>query len=146
MANVRDVADYFLSKTVFADEAMMSNLKLQKLLYYIQGFHLALFDTPIFEDAIEAWRHGPVTPIIYHTFKSNGSNPIPCEDSDKNFNELFRPEQIELLDEVYDVFGQYSAWKLREMTHEEPTWIMHESDATIIPQDEMKEYFKTRIA
>lgn len=146
MADVKDVADYFLSKTKFADDAMMTNLKLQKLLYYIQGFHLALFEIPIFEDDIEAWRHGPVAPIIYHNFKSNGSNPIIYEECNKDFSLLFTPLQIELLDEVYDVFGQYSAWKLRDMTHEEPTWIMHESDASVIPKNEMKEYFKTRVA
>lgn len=146
MTDVRDVADYFLSKTMFEEEATMSNLKLQKLLYYIQGFHLALYDVPIFDNDIEAWRHGPVIPSIYHAFKSNGSNPIPCEECDKEFDKLFTPEQIELLDEVYDVLGQYSAWRLREMTHEEPTWLGHESDAGIIPKEEISEYFKTRVA
>jgi len=146
MVNVFDVADYFLAKTTLEEDELMSNLKLQKLLYYIQGFHLALFDNPIFDDEIEAWRHGPVTPTIYHAFKSNGSNPILCDECNKDFEVLFSPEQRELLDEVYDVFGQYSAWRLRDMTHEEPTWIMHEADASVIPKEEIKEYFLTRVA
>ena len=47
--------------------------------------------------------------------------------------------------QVYDVFGQFSAWKLRNMTHEESPWKNHEDSAEEIPFEEMQEYFKTRI-
>ncbi|MFA0813614.1 Panacea domain-containing protein [Microbulbifer epialgicus] len=46
------------------------NLKLQKLLYYIQGYHLACTGTPFFLDSIEAWRHGPVIGTVYHAYKA----------------------------------------------------------------------------
>ena len=54
-------------------------------------------------------------------------------------------EEAELVSEVYDVFGQFSAWKLRNMTHEESPWKDNEDRAGEISFDEMKRYFKTRI-
>ncbi len=69
MICVFDVAEYFLS---LADEEagdFLSNLKLQKLVYYAQGFHLALFNRPLFMAAIHAWQHGPVVPELYHAYK-----------------------------------------------------------------------------
>ena len=144
MANANDIADYFLSKTI-GEESKITNLKLQKLLYYAQGLHLALFDKELFSEEIEAWQHGPVCVSIYHKFK-NGSNTIQCEDCEKDFSKILSSEQIEFLDEIYDVFGQFSAWKLRDMTHEEPTWINNKDNASLISQSEMKEYFKTRVA
>jgi uncharacterized phage-associated protein len=139
-----DVARYFIALGTGSEDEGMSNMKLQKLIYYAQGYHLAIHDTPFFNEPIEAWMHGPVCPDVYRKYKGNGSAPInaPCED---DFASIFSAEQIELLNEVYFVFGQFAAWKLREMTHEEPPWQNHEKDASIIPHDEMKEYFKTRL-
>ncbi len=146
MANVNNVANYFLSKTIDEEDSKITNLKLQKLLYYAQGFHLALFEKELFTEEIEAWMHGPVSPAAYQQFKKFGANIIPCDECNEKFDEIFSQEQIELLDEVYDIFGQFSGWKLRNMTHEEPTWINNKDTANIISKDEMKEYFKTRVA
>lgn len=146
MANVSNVANYFLSKTIDEEDSKITNLKLQKLLYYAQGFHLALFDDELYNEVIEAWMHGPVCPEAYQLFKQYGANIIPCDECDENFDEIFSKDQIELLDEVYDIFGQFSGWKLRDMTHEEPTWINNKDSANEISKDEMKEYFKTRVA
>jgi len=146
MANVSNVANYFLSKTIDEEDSKITNLKLQKLLYYAQGFHLALFEKELFAEEIEAWMHGPVSPDAYQLFKKFGANIIPCDECNEKFDEIFSQEQTELLDEVYDIFGQFSGWKLRNMTHEEPTWINNKDTANIISKDEMKEYFKTRVA
>jgi len=145
MVNANDIANYFLAKTIDED-SKITNLKLQKLLYYAQGLHLALFDKELFSEEIEAWQHGPVCVDIYHDYKQYGSNIIPCNDCEKDFSKILSKEQIEFLDEIYDVFGQFSAWKLRDMTHEEPTWINNKDIASVISKDEMKEYFKTRVA
>ena len=114
----QDVANYFL--TLIDDEAgdSLSNLKLQKLVYYAQGFHLALMNEPLFNDPIEAWEHGPVVPSLYHRFKQHGASPIPPPEGGIDMNAY--PEAVrELLDEVFQTYGQYSAWKLRNMTHAE---------------------------
>lgn len=141
--NAINVAKYFLSKTLESDENI-TNLKLQKLLYYAQGYHLALFDNELFQEEIEAWTHGPVCPKIYHEFKEYGSNSIPYTNME-NFSECFTNEQLDFLDEVYNVFGQFSAWKLRDMTHEESPWINNKAFNGIISTDEMNDYFKSRV-
>ncbi|HSX79064.1 MAG TPA: type II toxin-antitoxin system antitoxin SocA domain-containing protein, partial [Candidatus Saccharimonadia bacterium] len=62
MLDCYDVAQYFLAKADEDAGDLMSNLKLQKLVYYAQGFALALLDKPLFPQCIEAWIHGPVVP------------------------------------------------------------------------------------
>jgi uncharacterized phage-associated protein len=141
--NAINVAKYFLSKTLESDENI-TNLKLQKLLYYAQGYHLALYDSELFHEEICAWTHGPVCPEIYYRFKEFGSNNISYNEKE-NFSDIFTPEQLDFLDEVYNVFGQFSAWKLRDMTHEESPWINNKSYNGIIPPDEMRDYFNTRV-
>lgn len=121
----------------------ISNLKLQKLVYYAQGFHSAIFDSPLFADEISAWTHGPVVADLYHQFKNHGSNHIPVtQDFDKD---SLTKDEFELIEEVFEVFGQYSAWKLRNMTHEESPWLEHEANAGVIPKQDITEHFKTRI-
>lgn len=143
MATVSDVAYAFLQIDEQNDECDgLSNLKLQKLVYYAQGFYLAIKDTPLFEEEIEAWAHGPVVPELYHEYKEYGKNSIDIEKGEiKNISS----DEYDLIDEVYGVFGQYSAWKLRNLTHEETPWINHEAKAEVIPKEELNEYFKTRI-
>ena len=116
----KDVAEYFLSLQDEDAGDLISNLKLQKLVYYAQGYHLALFDEPLFEEHIEAWLHGPVVPSLYREYKQCGVAPIPSPE-DMDFSK-FNNEEKEFLDEVYDVYGQFSAWKLRNMTHEDEPW------------------------
>ncbi len=103
----RDVADYLLYHVDEDAGDSMSNLKLQKLLYYAQGVHLALTGKPLFLEHIEAWQHGPAVPALYRACKGRGSCPLP------------RPKKLDLrkydeqtrfvLDEVQCVFGQYTA-------------------------------------
>jgi len=144
MATAQDVAQYFLFLDDQNDGNGISNLKLQKLSYYAQGFHLAIFDKDLFQEHISAWTHGPVVETLYHEFKGNGSSQISVN---KNFNpNTLSTDEKELIEEVYDVFGQYSAWKLRDMTHTESPWIDHEAQGGVIPKEALKEYFKTRIA
>ncbi|MDF5723944.1 MAG: DUF4065 domain-containing protein [Rhizonema sp. PD37] len=143
MLSCHDVAKYFLAQTDEDAGDLISNLKLQKLLYYAQGFHLALYDEPLFTESVEAWTHGPVVPELYHAYKHYGSSSIPIPD-DLDFSK-YDERTRELLDEVYCVYGQFSAWKLRNMTHDEEPWKdAHEGNMIITPQT-MKQYFKTQL-
>jgi len=143
MANLTDVAQCFLYLDESNDGDGISNLKLQKLVYYAQGFYSAIFGKSLFSEDISAWTHGPVVEDLYHQYKQYGSNHIPVP---QDFNkESLTKDEFELIEEVFDVFGQYSAWKLRNMTHEEAPWLEHEADASVIPKQSITEYFKTRI-
>lgn len=143
MASAKDVANYFLYLDSRCGGDGISNLKLQKLAYYAQGFHCAIHNKPLFAEPIEAWTHGPVVPALYHEYKGNSSNLIPVP---TDFDPACLAEkEKELADEIFQVFGQYSAWKLRDMTHEEAPWLNHEKNADAISIPELTEYFKSRI-
>jgi uncharacterized phage-associated protein len=142
--NAMDVAEYFINRSYEDDSGeVMTHLKLQKLVYYAQGFHLAVFGTVLFEEAVVAWQHGPVVPQLWEKFKQYGSTPIPKPIGDST--RLFSEQQQELLEEVYEVYGQFSAWKLRNLTHNEAPWKSVNINDVITPES-MEEYFKTQLA
>ena len=144
MLSAKDVAEYFLTLANPEVGDHISNLKLQKLVYYAQGFNLAIFDEPLFPENIYAWEHGPVIPALYHEYKEYGAGNIPTPQG-VDFSK-FNEDTQELLDEIHSVYGQYAAWKLRNMTHEEPPWKeAYEAGHSTISQETMKEYFKTLI-
>lgn len=139
-----DIAKWFLNYNYqlreFLDEDTddISNLKLQKLLYYAQGSFLALRNEILFIEPIVAWKHGPVVEDVYHEYKENGASGI------KNFEAPYNKidsNTENLLIEVYDVFGKYSAWGLREMTHNEDPWKNTKQSETI-SNESIKKYFE----
>jgi len=146
MPTAQQIADYFL--TLVDEEAgdALSNLKLQKLVYYAQGFSLAITGKPLFSETIQAWQHGPVIPGLYRNLKRHGSEPVPAPENGIN-REDYSEEIRDLLDEVYSVYGQFSASKLRNMTHQEPPWIeaMGLGASSAINHQTMKDYFSTLV-
>jgi uncharacterized phage-associated protein len=139
--SAQQIAEWFLSYNKLMkyerDAEEITNMKLQKLLYYAQGASLAINGQPLFDNPILAWPHGPVVESVYRRYKEYGSNGINAEP----------PEPIALndgtqsvLEQVYDVFGQYTAWKLREMTHEEAPWATT-SRGGVIGVQKIKDYF-----
>lgn len=142
MLSCYDVAQYFLAKADEDAGDLMSHLKLQKLMYYAQGCALALFDRPLFSEPIEAWIHGPVVPALYHAYKSHGADAIPAPAMLDVAQ--YDTETRELLDEVYTVYGQFAAWKLRNMTHQEPPW-RETPEGQEISHDVLRAYFKMQV-
>lgn len=142
MCKSTDVANYFLSLQGSDAGDAISNMKLQKLLYYAQGFALAILGKPLFEEDFEAWMHGPVLRNIYNRYKKYGMSAIPAP-ARFSFRK-YTQEERDLLDEVYRSFGQYSAWALSEMTHQTPPWKDTERNG-IISKESMKAYFSTRV-
>lgn len=119
-----NISDYFLYKAQEAteeDQELISNLKLQKLVYYAQGLFMAAYGKPLFSDKIKAWTYGPVVPELYHHYKKYGSKGI-C--ADKNFNPSIIDEDTKkFLDEIYEVFSQFSAFRLMNIAHSDQCWI-----------------------
>lgn len=143
--SVFTIADYFIWRANADDEIgeNITNLKLQKLVYYAQGFSLVLSGGPLFDEPIVAWVHGPVVPVLYSNYREHGGKPIPTRDG-------FDPAMIDsetrdLLEEVYDVYGQYSAWGLRNLTHEEAPW-QNTPLNEVISLEKMRAFFVTQIA
>ena len=129
MYKADQIANWFICRDdKNTDSDGISNLKIQKLLYYAQGASLALYDELLFMDELVAWEHGPVVVDLYHKYKEYGSAPIPANDIDVSGIDN---DVADLLEDVYKFFGQYSAWKLRNMTHEEEPWKKTNSGETI---------------
>ncbi|AMJ67187.1 hypothetical protein AXW84_18450 [Hymenobacter sp. PAMC 26628] len=106
-------------------------MKLQKLLYYCQAFHLAYFDAPIIDDQFQAWLHGPVSRKIYDELKGvsvlhaainytqDPGEPSPQE----RLDHTLLASQVEFIDDVLAEFGPKSAYELEGMTHAELPWV-----------------------
>lgn len=140
-----NVADFFLW---FAREHgdCLTNLKLQKLLYYAQAWHLALYGRPLFEGHFEAWVHGPVNRRIYGRFKKYRFAPISEDVSKPDFE----PSVERHLVKCFSVFGKFSAWDLERMTHAEMPWIkargglLPEEDGTgRIAESDMRKFYSS---
>lgn len=141
---VLDVANRLLQMSEASEgQELMTNLKLQKMLYYQQGFHLAYFDAPLFEEEIEAWMYGPAVPCVYERYRANGKIGIPSEHSSFEFE---NPVEESLFEEVFRVYGAYSAMGLIEKTHSEPPWRNTPTGVgNVIPKGAIKAFFKTRL-
>jgi uncharacterized phage-associated protein len=121
MIDSLNVARYFIIRA-YEDgiEAEMTNMKVQKLLYYAQSLHLALYNEPLFAEEIQAWRYGPVCPPAYKFYSEFEAKQLPIPDKE-SLLQLPR-EKKELLEEIWEYFGGYHAYKLSDMTHLEFPW------------------------
>ena len=121
----------------------LTNLKLQKLLYYQQGFHLAFFGTPLFAEDVEAWMYGPVVPAVYDEYSAYGFSALPEVKEPVSLSE----DEEELFNEVYDAYREFSAIGLMNRTHSERPWLdaVPHDRGTVISQESMMSYFKTQI-
>ena len=137
-----DVAKWILNYNKIqmdvAGADFISNLKLQKLLYYAQGCYLAFYNRPLFNDELVAWEHGPVVESVYHEYKNNGGRGI---ESFGNIQEPYTIEEEATLKTMYENFARYSAWGLRNMTHNEKPW-QDTLKNHIIDKKLIKEYFE----
>lgn len=138
-----DIATWFLQRNAFdrknnLDVEGISNLKLQKLLYYAYGCFLALYEERLFHEFVVAWQHGPVVGMVYEKYKINGSNSISnIESTQVEFSEHI----TDVLEFVYKEFGKYTAWALRNMTHEETPW-KETKQSNVIEDELIFNYFR----
>lgn len=115
MIDVFTVAKYFLQQN------SMTHKKLQKLCYYAQAWHCAFYkNKPLFENRIEAWVHGPVSPELYARYSGYGWNEIPQLDITEEID-ITRKEK-KLLDQIWEIYGKYDATQLEILSHTEEPW------------------------
>jgi uncharacterized phage-associated protein len=148
--NIQTIADYFLV-TAREEGDYISQLKLQKLVYYAQAWFLALYGEQLFEDDCEAWVHGPAYQVLYDRFRIYGWKPILEPESDEVTRATVDlPVKVkEHLDEIISVFGSESAHNLELMTHREMPWLkarngIPETDASraVIQKTDMQVFYK----
>jgi uncharacterized phage-associated protein len=142
MATAKDVAELFLS-WANRDGDLITNLKMQKLLYYAHAWYLVNFNgKPLFDDIIEAWNLGPVVPNIYQLFKRSASKPIAYKNNN-NEEKVFTSNQIAYLKEFYLKYIGFSAHELVNMSHNEKPWkdTYEEGVNNIISNSLMRSYY-----
>lgn len=109
-----DVANYFVAK--YGDHIRLTNLSLNKLVYFAQVESLRRLGRPLFSDEVEAWEYGPVEPLVYHSFKRFGRYVVteasgPFEGCTK--------EETDVMDSVMDTYGSLTAYDLVTLSHKE---------------------------
>ena len=126
------------------EENDLTPLKLQKLLYYCQGYSLALTGKPVFEDEIEAWRLGPVVESVYHEYKRYNRKIIPYSSLESEPDETLKSIIRLVLSDKRLCSGE----ALSQATHRERPWReSYKGDYVnaVIPQELMKEYFSSEL-
>ncbi|MBL4884710.1 MAG: SocA family protein [Planctomycetaceae bacterium] len=124
----------------------ISNLKLQKLLYYSQAWYLALHEKELFPEPIEAWANGPGLPEIYEKYREFGHRPII-----QDCIELSVPKKItKHIEDVMKAYGHLSSYDLECISCEEEPWLGTRkrsggNNDSVIPSDQMKNFYKLRI-
>ena len=134
-----DVAKYLLYKAN-SDGDLITNLKMQKLLYYAQAWYLVNFSKPLFQDPIKAWKFGPIVETAYYHFKRFGLSPIICNDAEKIIPKIHANIR-DYLDEYYKIYIQYSASDLTQMSHNEAPW-RETPQSKEIPLDLIADFYK----
>jgi uncharacterized phage-associated protein len=123
------IANYVLDRGE-RDSVSISPMKLIKLVYIAYGWNLALTGNNLFDEKIQAWKHGPVIPSLYHEFKHFGSNPITERsirydlDSGDTIFPVVPKDDLDtnlILDKVWASYSRFSGAALRAKTHEEDT-------------------------
>jgi uncharacterized phage-associated protein len=148
------VANEFID---IAGKGTLDPMKLQKLVYFAHGWHLAIEDAPLVRQHFEAWQFGPVIPDLYRALKDYGGGDVT------RFASRFDPitsrwiapripsdgpeaqSALDLVRDVWDVYGPYSAIKLSNATHMDGTpwakWYDPAKQHVVIPDSDIKAYF-----
>ncbi|MDK6863186.1 MULTISPECIES: Panacea domain-containing protein [Nosocomiicoccus] len=138
MSKLNDFANYMIeSHRNITSSQLNSELKLQKLLYFAQRESLAYTGDVLFDNEFEGWEHGPVLKDIRYYFDENYS--ISNQESTLTETEKF------IIDSVVHKYAKYDAWYLRNLSHEEYSWIKsreglkpHESGNKVLAVSDIK--------
>jgi len=148
-AEIKDVAEAVIKKynkkyeklneqyKIDTNSEYITQLKLQKLLYYIQGMSLSIFGKPAFESKIYAWSYGPVVEEVYKKYKSKGKKAIETPTNIKSISKGLSS----VIDIVIEGYGKYTAESLVDLTHAEEPWKKTKINEEIT-QDNIKDYFE----
>ena len=135
-----DIAKYIITETLKKGYPV-SNLKLQKMLYFVQGVMLVNYGRVAFKEQIEAWQYGPVVPDVYFTYSSYGATPILLNYEKVDLNS----EEKRASDIVINSFLKTPAFALVNETHKvNSPWykVYHSSDDNVITDESILRYFR----
>jgi uncharacterized phage-associated protein len=149
-----------LAQYVIAKLGQVDHLKLQKLLYYIQSWHLVMFDKPLFDEDFKAWVHGPVLPSVWSKLKDHSTlntkvrmkaSLVPAIKA--RIEKKLLKEQLELINDVLEEYGTKTGYHLECLTHSEDPWKAargnlppDEKSSARISKAAMRKFYAARLA
>jgi uncharacterized phage-associated protein len=163
------IANYFLAVAAEQNKSL-TPMKIQKLVYFANGWHLAIKGEPLINEQVEAWRFGPVIASLYGAFRRFGDQPITgrADHTVTEFHDTWTisrhrfqpslddiPDQADFtrdfLDRIWTAYGGYTAIQLSNETHraDSPWDIVSKKyngvipKRTDIPPELIKEYFQS---
>jgi len=158
MFDVRKVANAVLDRSDVRGYAI-TNMALNKLVYFTHGWHLALYDQPLVDSRFEAWQYGPVHPQLYKQFKAFGDRPIEgralrvdlATGDNVPVGYEFNAKVSAHIEKIVDFYGEMSAARLSTLSHEpgapwDLVWSAAGSTPGMVLQDTItSEYYKSKL-
>ena len=141
--SILDVAKELICKFNREDKDI-TQLKLQKLLYFIEAYYMAMYDKDsLYKEKFYAWTYGPVSKEIYSKYKNYMDLPIR-ESGCANNLEIFGEEIISSFNRIYNVFGKLTSSQLIKLTHMQGSpWFETPTNFDAeIPKEKTKKWFK----
>ena len=144
MANVQDVARFFIDYGEKSDEPM-TNLRINKMLYFSQGMHLAKEGQPLFPNEIEAWPLGPVVADIYHKYKPFARKPI-IDPEAGFYRDCFTESEYNSLLDAARIYGVFTTSFLVGISHKTGgAWdVTMKATEKVIPNNLIKKEFSEK--
>ena len=140
MSNVINISNYII-KYCMEKEYKITNLRLQKILYYVQGYFFKAYDQPAFLEEIVAWPYGPVVPEAYYNFCSFGRDDLCLyENIEYDFSSISKEEK-KYINTIVDICSSISVTELVNKTHSEEPWKTTQ-ERTIIDFEKIAGFFQ----
>lgn len=139
MHTALEIASYIINKCISLGRPV-SNLQLQKILYYVQGEYIRNTNGKVlFTDTMEAWQYGPVIPNVYYNYNRYSSSNIITRQDEIELEQF----EKDIIDPVIYDKSSYSAWTLVEQSHSEEPWInaYDRYNGSPITDDELRDWF-----
>ena len=146
------LADYILQ-----EYSPISHLKLQKLLFYCEAYHLAYFESELLNQQFEAWVHGPVCRDVFNNLKDKSLIYADisfdnCYNPKHKLEGLLTTNQMEVVNDVLEELSEWTALELENATHSETPWInarkghaASERCVAQISKDEMRSFYQQEL-
>lgn len=158
MFDVRKIANAVLDRSEARGFAI-TNMALNKIVYFAHGWHLAIYDRPLVDSRFEAWQYGPVHPQLYKQFKNFGDKPIRARalrldlETGQNIPVAydFEAEISQHIDKIVDFYGEMTAGRLSAISHEEGApwdlvWKAAGSSPGMALEDQVtREFYKSKL-
>ncbi|WP_179129849.1 Panacea domain-containing protein [Ligilactobacillus salivarius] len=125
----------FIIKIAMEKDNPVTNLKLQKIMFFLQGYCLSKYETPLIDGTFSKWRYGPIEEDVYRNFKNNGARPITYEYEIANIKDgiihvrtvkmdrnVLNSDVANDFEKIVENLVAIESWKLVEMTHLHSSW------------------------